>query len=114
MELRKSSNTIKKKQLKKKIVKEKTVDYVLANLLPQIFNREAIKQSLDLVHDSKFDMQYQAMMQEKGLPVPDHAFKNIRKLDELRPKTLEQFPNIQIMVPFHNSYYENAQNEKIR
>ena len=47
MELRKSQNVIKKKQQKKKVVKEKTVEYVLANLLPQIFNREAVKQSLD-------------------------------------------------------------------
>ena len=47
MELRKSQNVIKKKQQKKKIVKEKTENFVLASLLPQLFNREAVKMSLD-------------------------------------------------------------------
>lgn len=88
MELRKSQNVIKKKQEKKKIVKEKTEDFVLSNLLPQIFHREAVKKSLDQVHDAKFDMMYKAMLAEKNQPMPEHAVARIKTMDELKPATL--------------------------
>ena len=42
-------------------MKEETINFVLAKLLPQTWKREATKQSLDMIHDSKFDQMYQNM-----------------------------------------------------
>jgi len=36
-----------------------TINYVLLDLLPTLFRREATKQSLDKIHDAKFDLAYQ-------------------------------------------------------
>lgn len=35
-----------------------TINYVLLDLLPNLFRREATKQSLDKIHDAKFDLAY--------------------------------------------------------
>lgn len=67
MELRKFQNIIKKKQEKKQLVRKDTTRYILATLLPQVFQREAIKKSIDMNHDAAFDLKYEAMLKEKGV-----------------------------------------------
>lgn len=59
-------------------MKEETVKYVVAKLLPDTWKREAIKQSLDRVHDATFERQYEAMMKEKGL-TPSHPKREFTK-----------------------------------
>ena len=49
-------------------MKDETVKFVVAKLLPQTWEREATKQSLDKIHDAQFDRMYEAMLKEKGLP----------------------------------------------
>jgi hypothetical protein len=39
--------------------KTETLNYVLLELLPGVFRRESIKQSLDKIHDQKFDLAYE-------------------------------------------------------
>jgi hypothetical protein len=52
-----------------KKAKRDTIDFVLNDLLPAVFSREAQKQSLAKIHDAKFDLQYEAMCKERGLSV---------------------------------------------
>ena len=59
---------IKLKLEKRRHMKDETVNFVLAKLLPQTWKREATKQSLDLIHDAQFDRQYEAMCQANGVP----------------------------------------------
>ena len=41
--------------------------YVLQGILPELWNRESLKQSHDRVTDAKFDLRYEVMCKEKGV-----------------------------------------------
>ena len=67
MLLRRNEISLKQKYEKKKQMKDETVNFVVTKLLPQTWKREVVKQSLDLIHDAKFDRQYEAMLKEKNI-----------------------------------------------
>jgi len=79
-------------------MKEETVKFVVARLLPGTWMREATKQAVDRVHDAKFDRQYEAMMKEKNLPVPAGLIKPVTK-DKLIPQKLFDYVKVKIMLP---------------
>ena len=68
MQLRRNDQCLKLKLEKRRHMKDETVNFVLAKLLPQTWKREATKQSLDLIRDAQFDRQYEAMCQANGVP----------------------------------------------
>jgi len=48
-----------------KMIKEQT--YQVIDMLPKIWNREAVKKALDVAHDAEFDLRYDAMCKEKNI-----------------------------------------------
>lgn len=48
-------------------VKEQTIKVVLNRLIPDLFAREAQKQSLAKINDAKFDLEFKALLKEKGI-----------------------------------------------
>ena len=78
-------------------MKEETINFVLAKLLPQTWKREATKQSLDMIHDSKFDQMYQNMCQEKNVPC-QQKFEPL-PMEKLMPKNLFDYVKVKITLP---------------
>lgn len=72
---------------------------VIFKLLPGLWNREAIKQSLDKVHDATFDRRYEAMLKEKGIAAPPELRAQALTLDKLQPKRLQDYVDIKIQLP---------------
>lgn len=68
MKLRSNEQCLKQKLDRLRSKKDETVNFVVAKLLTQTWEREATKQSLDMIHDAKFDRMYEAMCNEKGVP----------------------------------------------
>lgn len=97
MQLRRNECTLKQKLEKKKQMKDETVKYVVARLLPDTWKREAIKQSLDRVHDACFERRYEAMMKEKGL-TPSHPKREFKK-EYLQPQKLFDYVKVKIALP---------------
>lgn len=60
-------NQLQQKLKKRHAVIKETKQYILKELIPQVWRREANKQILDRVHDAKFDLMYEKMLKEKGL-----------------------------------------------
>lgn len=78
-------------------MKDETVKYVVVKLLPGVWKREAIKQSLDRLHDNAFERQYEAMMKEKGL-TPSQPKREFTR-ESLQPQRLFDNVKVKIMLP---------------
>jgi hypothetical protein len=57
----------KKKLSNGERARDNTIKFALEDLLPSLFMREAQKQAIDRVKNSKFDLQYEAMCKERGV-----------------------------------------------
>lgn len=51
------------------------------------------------------------MLKEKQIQMPEHAVKSKPTANELKPRTLESFPDVKIRVPFQTSFYELQQKD---
>jgi len=78
-------------------MKDETVKYVVVKLLPDVWKREAIKQSLDRLHDCAFERQYEAMMKEKGL-TPSQPKREFPR-ESLQPQKLLDYVKVKIALP---------------
>ena len=74
--------------------REQTVNNLLLDLLPNLFRREAIKQSLDKAHDLKFDIAYEQRCKENGV-IPTVSFEKKQK-EDLLPKKFDIELKIQL------------------
>ena len=97
MQLRRNEQTLKQKFDRKRQMKEDTVKHVVAQLLPNVWRREATKQALDRVHDSIFERKYEAMLQEHKLQ-PSHP-PRLLPPESLVPKELSDHVEIKIALP---------------
>ena len=57
----------KKKLQNGEKARDHTIKFVLEDLLPQLFSREAQKQSLARIHNHKFDLQFDQLCKERGI-----------------------------------------------
>ena len=83
MQLRRNEQTLKQKLDRKRQMKDETVKYQIAQLLPKTWQREATKQSLDKIHDEQFELAYQAMLKENNIE-NKQEMRNSKK-EELLP-----------------------------
>lgn len=97
MQLRQVQKTLKMKLTLKTDVRDETVINVVRDLIPDVWKREAIKQSLDKIHDMTFDQRYEALMKEKNMPIKQELIK--MTVDELEPRPFEQYNRTLIEVP---------------
>ena len=97
METRRNEQTLKQKLYRKRQMKDETVKFVVAKLLPATWEREATKQSLDRVHDAQFDRMYEAMLKEKGLSNNNVPAPLPR--EKLLPQKLFEFVKVKIALP---------------
>jgi len=63
------------------------VENIIRDLIPDVWKREATKQSLDKIHDMQFDLKYEALMKEKNLPVTQELIK--LPFDQIKPKSFK-------------------------
>ena len=55
------------KQRKRTIeVRDQTVKYLIQDLIPNLWNREATKESLDKIHDYTFDLKYEERKRQRN------------------------------------------------
>ena len=73
------------------------MENIVRDLIPDVWKREATKQSLDKIHDMSFDLRYEALMKEKNQPVTQELIKLSE--EELRPKLFRKFNLTLIEVP---------------
>jgi hypothetical protein len=86
-----------KLQKRESVVKETKV-FVIKELLPATWNREATKQVLDRVHDNQFDLQYAKMLEEKGIQNKQTHAKSWT-LKDLQPKSMTSIVSVKISIP---------------
>ena len=73
------------------------MENIIRDLIPDVWKREATKQSLDKIHDMQFDLKYEALMKEKNQPVTQELLKLPE--EALRPKLFRQYNATFIEVP---------------
>lgn len=66
---------LQQKLRKRQAVIKETKQYIIKDLLPMVWRREATKQVIDRAHDAKFDALFEKMLKEKGLPVSKQTAK---------------------------------------
>ena len=84
MQLRQVQKTLRQKLTRKTEVRDETVNNIVRDLIPDVWKREATKQSLDKIHDMSFDLKYEALLKEKNRPVTQDLIKV--SVHELEPK----------------------------
>ena len=89
MQLRQVQKTLRQKLTRKTEVRNETVENIIRDLIPDVWKREATKQSLDKIHDMQFDLKYDALMKEKNQPVTQELLKLPE--EALRPKLFRQY-----------------------
>jgi len=77
-------------------MKDETVKFVVAKLLPGTWKREATKQVLDRIHDRTFEENYLAMLKEKNLTDTRSVKPAVKSLV---PKKLNDFVQVKIKLP---------------
>ena len=97
MQLRQVQKTLRQKLTRKTEVRDETVINIVRDLIPDVWRREATKQSLDKIHDMSFDLKYEALKKEKNQPVTQELIK-VTEL-ELEPKPFRQYNITRIAVP---------------
>ena len=75
MQLRQVQKTLRQKLTRKTEVRDETVNNIVRDLIPDVWKREATKQSLDKIHDMSFDLKYEALMKEKNRPATQELIK---------------------------------------
>ena len=75
MQLRQVQKTLRQKLTRKTEVIDETVNNIVRDLIPDVWKREATKQSLDKIHDMSFDLKYEALMKEKNRPATQELIK---------------------------------------
>ena len=85
-------------------MKEETVTFVVAKLLPQTWKREAVKQSRDLIHDAKFDRHYEAMLKEKNIQSQQQLVPLTK--EKLMPKKLFDYVTPKIYLPPEPEHFQ--------
>ena len=66
MQLRQVQKTLKQKLTRKTDVRKETLENIIRDLVPDVWKREAMKMSLDKIHDMQFDLKYEELMKEKN------------------------------------------------
>ena len=89
---------------------DETVNFVVAKLLPQTWKREATKQSLDMIHDAKFDRQYEAMLKEKNIQSEQQLVPLTK--EKLMPKKLFDYVTPKIQLPPEPEYFHQRHHQK--
>lgn len=78
-------------------MKDETVKFVVAKLLPGTWKRESTKQVLDRIHDRTFEENYLAMLKGKNLTDTRSVKPTVSK--SLVPKKLFDFVKVKIKLP---------------
>ena len=73
------------------------MENIIRDIIPDVWKREATKQSLDKIHDMQFDLKYEALMKEKSQPVTQELLK--LPLEQIRPKLFREHNQIIIDFP---------------
>ena len=64
-----------------------------------------------MTHDAAFDLKYKAMLQEKGVSVPEHSVKRTWTKEDLLPKTFANYPKVKVRVPIRLNPHEQTNNQ---